>query len=320
MDLSKENIEEQIGGLAAALSAEPGDDEYFIGVAKTTPFLFKLISAGPLTYMFKLRMRESQNEESDWAETLPEAYATAEIECEIEDDYLFLWVRNASVLTADSIASLVFNCISHHSRLFPKADRYCYQCGNSGSAAIRQSGTAVATVCDDCYAERIDEQEKSAILETASSAIFLLPCALGLGAAGWTAFWYLYDFAFKFAGSGHLPIPQLVLLMVIIGVGYGLGWPTGIVLYRSGVHHRFGPVLPSVVLTTLMVILGEFSFATIVVYRALGFFHFQTVLNNTLPLAFGGNIFYAVIKLIFAAAVGVATYHVILSKRVKLKL
>ncbi|MDA0767158.1 MAG: hypothetical protein O3A87_03525 [Verrucomicrobia bacterium] len=87
--MTPEALESQFLSVASLLSAEVGSTNYYRGQVDGTPFLMKLVSADPPAYMIKLRMNEPRNLHSDWPASLSEEHVDANVDCEIEGDYIF---------------------------------------------------------------------------------------------------------------------------------------------------------------------------------------------------------------------------------------
>ena len=320
--MAPEELERQFLSVASALGAEPGADSYFRGQVSGTPFLMKVTSAEPPAYMIKLRMVEPHNLESDWPQSLSEDYANANVGCEIEDDYLFIWICDSSSLDAASISSLVRSCIAHHADFLPEAAGHCFDCGESGNAAVIQSGASISSLCAACLDERAEERssEEARLNKSSSSFAFLIPVAIAVSALGWAIFWWLYDAAFTAADAERIRAPQIVILAVVLGVGFSLGWPVGKLLHKSGLVKRISPVALSIGAAALTLVLGEILFASYIVFRAIGSFDIGLILQNTLPIVFGGNVMYALLKIGFAITFGAAVFQIAKPKEAKLTL
>lgn len=320
--MTPEEQESQFLEVAYILDADPVGDDYYRGVTHNTPFLCKLISVDPPTYMFKLRMMESQNLESNWTDSLPEKYSDANIGCEIEDDYIYLWIRDASSIDAAAITDLVSSCIEDHSEYFPDAPNYCFHCGKSGSASVVQSGASISSICDLCLQARAEdkEAEEERLNQSSATLSILLPLAIIISSFGWAVFWALYDAAFQMIDEEEIGVPVIVIATVVIVVGLALGWPTGKLLHRSGAVKIFPPILLSLVATAATLIIGELLFATFTVFRLTGDIHIGLILQYTLPLALGSDVMYSITKLIFAGALAWAIFFIAKPKEAKLAL
>lgn len=320
--MTTEELESQFLSVASLLSAEAGSANYYCGQVDGTPFLMKLVSVDPPAYMFKLRMTEPHNLHSDWPSTLSEEYVDANVDCEIEGDYIFLWIRDSIALNAEKVAALVRSCIDHHSSYFPEAAGYCFDCGELGNASVIQSSASITSICESCLDKRSEARrlENDRLNESSGSLTFLVPVAVTVSAFGWAIFWWLYDAAFIAVHAERIWAPRILILAVVLGVGFGLGWPVGKLLHRSGLVKRLSPAGLSIAATILAVAIGELLFASYIVLRATGSIDFSLILQNTLPIAFGGNIMYALLKIGFAITFCAAVYHIAKPKEAKLTL
>ena len=320
--MTPEELESQFLSIASLLSAEAGSANYYSGQVDGTPFLMKLVSVDPPAYMFKLRMTESHNLHSDWPNTLSEEYVDANVDCEIEGDYIFLWIRDSSSLSAEKIATLVRSCIDHHSSFFPEAAGYCFDCSEFGKASVIQSSASITSICEGCLDKRSEARslEEVRLNKSSGALTFLVPVAIALSAFGWAIFWWLYDAAFTAAHADRIWAPRILIIAVVLGVGFGLGWPVGKLLHRSGLVKRLSPAGLSIAATILALVIGELLFASYIVLRATGSMDFGLILQNTLPIAFGGNIMYALLKIGFAFTFGAAVYHIAKPKEARLTL
>lgn len=320
--MTPEVLESQFLSVASGLGAELGDADYYRGEIEGAPFLLKLISADHPAYLIKLRMTQPHNLPSSWPGTLSERYADADVDCEIEGDYIFLWVRDASSLSSEDLIVLVRSCVDHHSTYFPGAAGYCFDCGSSGNASIIQSSSSITSICEDCLGKRseVRESEEVRLNESTGSIAILLPAAIALSALGWAAFWALYDAVFTATDSERIWAPQIVIIAVVLGVGFGLGWPVGKLLHRSGLVKGFSPGGLSVAATAVTLLLGELSFASYVVFRVTGSLDLGMALSNVVSIALGGNVMYAMLKLCFAITFGAAVYQIAKPKEARLTL
>ncbi|GAA5484390.1 hypothetical protein [Haloferula sargassicola] len=320
--MTPEALESQFTAVASALNAEVGSANYYRGQVEGAPFLLKLISSDPPAYLIKLRMTEPHNLRSSWPGTLSEDYADANIDCEIEGDYIFLWIRDASSLDAADVVALVRSCVEHHGSYFPESIGHCFDCGTSGTASIVQSSASITSICEECLSRRSAAQksEEVRLNESTSSLAILLPAAIALSAFGWALFWSLYDAAFAATNSDRVWAPQIVIIAVVLGVGFGLGWPVGKLLHRSGLVKRFSPGWLAASASFLALVLGELLFATYTVHRVTGAFDFGLALSNVVLIASGDNIMYALLKLGFAITFAAAIFHIAKPKVARLTL
>lgn len=320
--MTSKELERQCQAVASALGAEAGSDRYFRGRVDGTPFLMKVISDNPPAYLIKLRMIAPHNLESKWPATLSGHYASANIGCEIEDDYIFLWIRDSSSLDTADIVSLVRECIDHYTDYFPQASGYCFDCRESGNASVIQSGLSVSSICGTCLDKRAKERnsEEARLNKSSGSFALLIPLAITLSAVGWATFWWLCDAAFTAANAERIWAPTIVLALVVLAVGFGLGWPVGKLLHRSGLVKWLPPAVLSIAVAALTLILGELLFASYIVFRAVGAFDPGMVFQNALSIAFRGDFLYAMLKMMFAIAFATVVFQVAKPKRVKIPL
>lgn len=321
MSLSHTEVERQFLGVASALGAKPGEEEYHRGLLRNAPFLLKLMSHTPPEYMVKVRMTEPRNLPSDWHDKLPEEYASAKIRCELDGDYLYLWIDDAGQLTEDAIAALVLSCVEAHSQYFPRSEGYCFGCRRTGSVILVQSSSSVATWCERCLVQKHEElhaESQRLNAFNAPLAVFL-PLGLFASAVGWAVFWSVYDWVFRNANADHAWVPEIIVMLVVLAVGFGLGWPVGWLLHRSGAAQRLSPVALSVCMAALIVLLGELMHAGYVVFAATGTLDPGTILQVTPPLALGGNAVYTAYKLVFGLILGCVIYEVAKPEELRLR-
>lgn len=320
MQLPHFNIDEQFFAIAAALGAEAGDEEYYRGLLGNAPFLFKIMSVEPPGYLLKFRMMEPRTEPSDWHEKLGAEYAGAGIRCEIEGDYVYLWIDDASQLSADAIAALATACVRDHARYFPPSASYCYDCQEIGAGTLVQSSNMIGLSCEACLARRLREKvaEDQRVNPSGITQSVLLPLALVVSAVGWGVFWHAYDFMYEMANARFLHLLALVVALAMVVVGGALGWPVGSLLHRSGLSRRVSPRLLATIVTLFMVAAGELSYAGYVVFDFTGRVDPVVTLRVLPELAFGYPI-YAACKLMVAGALGVVIYEVAKPRAVTLR-
>jgi hypothetical protein len=318
--MTRAEIEAQFFAVVDDIDAEAGDDEYFRCVFNNVPCLFKLMSLTPPSYMFKLRMKEFRHVKTTWPSSLPPEYSAAQVGCDIEDEYIFIWVQDATTLDHKQISFLVSDCISKHKNYFPEEESYCFNCGRTGSGSLIQFESSVATVCETCLEEKTKQKKEKDVLLNTSNASFsaLLPIAVLSSSAGWAVFWLAYDAVFKILNTERIWAPQIVFVLVIFAVAIGLGWPVGKMLHRSGATQLTSPIALSITNVAITIVVGELMFASFMVHRITGGFDLNLILRNTLPLAFGSNAGYSILKFIFAFSLAVAVYEISKPKTSKL--
>lgn len=318
MEFQHTTIDQQAAAIAADLGAEPGSHGYFKALAGGVPLLFKITSEEPFGYMFKLRMKEPHNLPCSWHENLPPEFSNADVKCEIDAEYIYLWIRNPLVVSAISIADAVRECINDHRRYFPSGSDYCFDCKSVGTAQLVQAGGSVSSVCDSCLDAREDKRKttEEKLNESSANYAALFPLALILSSLGWASFWAAYDWAFAASGEKRIIVPIFGLLLLVAGVGVALGWPIGKLLHRSGVVKRFSPGSLSIIAGVTTLIIGELLYSAHLVYRITGSFHPGLILKNSVMIATGGSVGYTLGKLIFAGGLIVVIHHIAKPKTV----
>jgi hypothetical protein len=325
MSVTHPDMDAQFDALVAATGAERGDEEYYRGVVEKAPFLLKQMSANPPEYMLKFRMTEPHKLPSDWHDRLTHHYQGAGISCELDGDYLYLWINNATNLSGAAIASLAARCVRDHAPYFPQAERYCYDCRETGFASLVQSSCDIVSLCDSCLARRQRDMLVESQRANASHTLLaiFLPLALILSAVGWALFWTGYDAIFQGSNAGPIIVPHIV--MVLIGVAVlvpagAMGWAVGWLLHRSGASRLLPPRWLAVGAAVPIVVLGELLYVAYVVFRVTGMFHLPTILRITFTLALNTDPFYAAYKLVFAVALGFTIHEVAKPRDVKVRL
>ena len=293
-----------------ALGAGEGTDDYHRGMVRNTPFLMKLIDAEPLSYMFKLRMTAARNEVSEWPSSLPQRYAEAGIRCEIEDDYIFLWIHAPQHLDAELIAALVHACIQHYADYFPPSPGYCYDCRASGAAEVVQSSESISALCPVCFEKR--KAAKQAELDRVGPPSPLYPLfvlvAFGGMAMVWALVWTLMDMFVIPELEDQIWVPHWLLCAFAAPV-FLLGWPLGKLLSKRRLVARFQRAGVSFVVTLIILILGEICFAALTVYRFTGIIDISAALSIAPTLAFSGGDHYAATKIAVLLMLGITLYH-----------
>lgn len=137
-------IDCKIHEVAEQIRAEAGDAGYFRGIVNHAPFLMKTTSVVPAGLMVKLRRGGerravppslSRGHPSQWHRQLSDEYSEAEVRCEIEDDYVFIWIDKPNELSGEMIASLIAAYVLEHPQYFPDSDHFCFDCRQTGAAS-----------------------------------------------------------------------------------------------------------------------------------------------------------------------------------------
>lgn len=306
-------MDEHFLALAAAVGAEPGDNGYYRGIVGRAPFLLKKTESDPAGYFFKFRRKNlmefaAESVGAVWHEQLPADHAAAEIRCDLEEDYVFLWIDRPLELPADALSALAPACVRDHAGLFPEEEGQCMSCHQSGSASLVQANSSIATICPECLEQkRQSNAADNAKLNTSDGHFAaMIPVSLLAGGIAWALFWGLYDAAFRVAKSDMIHVP-LMLMVLVAACGLAIGWPIGTVLHRAGASKRSASPSPlglAVFLTVVIAGLGELMYAAYTAYRMLGGIDFNLVRDLTLPFLFGDNPVYAGTKVGFALMVG----------------
>lgn len=342
-----EGMDQHFIAVAVATGAGMGDGGYYRGIFHDTPFLLKKTSSETPGYFFKFRKKPRLTKPGQpppmrvplapqrpgaqappkllplqpsprtpaWQETVPEEHREAGISCEVEDDYIFLWIDHPLKLTPEDIASLAEDCARAHAAILPDQTSCCMNCGGIGEGTLVQSNASVAILCPDCLEQKHEAHAAAVEKLNASDAkvSFLLPLALLGGGIGWSVFWNAYDAFFRMA-HGRVFIPIWIVGAVVAAVGFGVGWPIGKLLHRSGAVKRFSPRDLAITSAIAIIASGELIYASWAVYRVTGNFDLGLALRCTLPFMIGDNLQFALIKLIFAVTLAFAIHELSKSK------
>ncbi len=321
-------MDQRFLALTRAMGAEAGDNGYFRGILGHAPFLLKMTGAEQPGYFFKFRRKgvarpaafaAPQPLEGAWHEKLAADHAAAEIRCDVEEDYVFLWIDKPQELTADSLAELAPACVRDHAALFPTEADSCIACHRAGSAVLVQANSSIATICPDCLEEKQQSHSKAVEKLNASDDrySFLVPLGLLAGSGGWALFWGLYDAVFKVAKVDRIQVPTL-LLAVVAAFGFGIGWPMGKILHRAGASKQSSPRSLAIFFVLLITVGGEALSAAYTAYRYTGRVDFGMMRDLTLPFIIGDNPMYAATKICFAVLLGVGIFEAAKQKEKKL--
>lgn len=323
-------MDEHFPAVAKATGAESGDGGFYRGLLGHTPFLLKQTASEPPGYYFKFRKkgrptcltsiapRRSEPLPADsplpaaWHDSLPEDYAKAGVRCDVEEDYVFLWIDQPLPLAPGAIAFLAQECVREHAALLPDQAALCLTCGSTGEASLVQSNASVATVCPGCL-------EQTQLAHTATveklnrsdaTVSLLLPLALLGGGVVWAVFWSAFDMLFSLLQTNRILIPIWIAAVVAVGVGFGAGWPIGKILHRSGAVKRLSAGALSLFAALAIVAFGELLYALWTVFLVTESFDLSLALRLTLPFSLGDQPTIAFTKFMFACALGFTVYEV----------
>lgn len=318
-------MEDHFLSLAAAVGAEAGDHGYYRGTLGHAPFLLKMTESDTPGYFFKFRRKGLVKQsplpagQAAWHEKLPADHAAAEIRCDVEEDYVFLWVDRPLELDAGALTELATACVRDHAGLFPDEEQQCMNCHQSGSAALVQANSSISTICPECLEQKRQNHEVANEKLNASHEhyAFLIPVGVLLGGVCWALFWGGYDAIFKIAKTESFRVPTM-LLVVVAACGFGIGWPTGKILHRAGASKQSSPLGLAVFFGLLIAGLGEVMYATYTAHRLTGAVDVNLIRDITLPFILGDNPMYGATKVGFAIMAGLGIYEAAKRKEKKL--
>ncbi|MCW1886328.1 hypothetical protein OKA04_16440 [Luteolibacter flavescens] len=257
-----------------------------------------------------------------WQDTLPEAYVMAGVSCDVDDEYVFLWIARPGLLTAQDIAFLAKECVNKHASTLPDHDGMCLTCGGLGEATLVQNGASITAICPRCLeSKQMTHQQDLEQLNLPSKKLPLLyPAALLAGGLAWGVFWNLWAAMFRVLDAKQLLIPSWVVIVLAVGFGFCAGWPIGTVIRRSGAISRFSAGTVSFLATLTIVVMGELLYGIGLAYAISGAFDLGLALQATLPFVLVQIPTYAALKFTFACTLGGAAYEFSKPKTKKMKI
>jgi hypothetical protein len=285
------------------------------------PLLMKLTAVDSSGYFVKLRMMATQDLKTNWLDQLPKKFAATKIECEIEDNYIFLWIHS-SILKANAIIEIIKSCIEHHVNFFPQGPNYCFDCGVHGGASLVQSHASISTVCRPCLDVRsqVWKAKEDSLNQSTWMLLALIPFALCVSSIGWAASWTLYDAVFSLLNTKRILVPRIVEVIILMGFGFGLGWPIGKILHKSGAVKYVSPIVLSVIAAFLTLVVGEVLYTGNLIYQVTSKIDVFFILSHALSLALAGSVMEIALKIAFAVMLGAAIYEISRLKKAKLEI
>jgi hypothetical protein len=322
MKTSAEEFEQKVNEILRTLNAQLGTDDYFYGIVKTTPFLFKVISGDPAVLLFKLRIVESGDRSHGRQVSSDQYLGTLGIECEFDEKYMWLWMRKTDLLSSKQIVEVVEQSVDNYSEYFPSPAGYCFVCKEKRMGTLVQDDVKIATVCSECMGkalERKDVLEKK-LNNSSLPLATLLPLGLLMSSSGWAGFWFLYHKIFEILGVKFIVLPQIVILIIVAGAAFCLAFPVAKLLFHSGVTKILSRALVSIILTILTVCLGELIFVVVMLIPFEEGLTMLSVFSIMLRMEIGADIIYTIYKLAFAGALGFVIYELTAPKEVKIEI
>ena len=301
MSTSPKETQSNIAALFSELGVEPGADGFYIGTAGCAPFLVKILEdAYPPIIMFKVRMVDGRDEASDWVSGFGVGYQLAEVSCEIEDGYLFLWIHKPDQLDATGMIELFRRCVDDHAALFQSELDYCHRCRQGVPSRVIQSKGTIGTLCEPCYEQVAELKERiDTVLNRSSPGLaILLPVAVCFAALGWGYFWAGYAVMID-KQDGVLFVPVFVAGVVVVVFGSLLGWPTGKILHRSGIVKRIPRGLLVFLVAAGTPVAGEYVVSALLVKHHTGSIDLQLAMKLFPEVFAGGGFTTSAMKCIF---------------------
>ena len=297
---------------------EKAGDNAVFGARQGIPYYLSAFSIEPLSYLLKFRITTTFTQSTDWVKKFAQDHAEASLGCEIEDGYLWLWIRNAAVLTPQKIVDVAEHCIRYHEKYFPQQQPYCYACGNSKTAEVIRSNSSVSNMCNDCLEEKdaARKEEEASLNKTSGLHIMLLPAVFLISGLGWATFWFLYGRMFQALDTDQLYLPKWLVIGIAYGIGYGLGWPIGKILHRSGYYKLAPPAVLAAIATLIMLLVGDLLLTSTLVYQHIGHLAFDMIFANLTAIITSGG----VIKVMCIVATAVSVAVTTTPKKVELKI
>jgi hypothetical protein len=338
-------MDEHFVAVAKAAGAEWGEWDFYHGVLEGAPFLLRQTASEPPGCYFKFRLKGKLGRPAPvarpvaitrpspagsattppslaWEDGLSEDRAKAAVTCEIDDEYVFLWIGKPQLLPPEDIALLARECVQRHANILPDQDGLCLTCGSVGEAELFQSEASVTMICPGCLDKKLETHSEALeeLNRPSGKLPLLFPAALLAGGILWAVVWDLWEAVLRLAQTNEIKIPRLILIVVAVGFGYCAGWPIGTVLRRSGAISRLSAGVVAILATLTIVVIGELLFGLALSYSLTGSVNVGMALLATLPFALVSNPKYALIKFLFACTLAVAAYEVSKPKTKKLRL
>ena len=324
-------MDEHFLAVANAMGAEWGDWDFYLGILDRAPFLLRQTASEPPGCYFKFRKkgrlgrpgrvvpRPAQparpgppgTPPAAWQDRLPEAYAKAEVSCEVDDEYVFLWISKPHLLPPEDIATLARECVLEHASVLPDQDRLCLTCGSTGEADLFHSEASVTTICPRCLDQKLETH--TAVVEKLNRPTkkrsVLFPLALIGGSIAWAVLWNIYENIIQELKAMQLTIPSGIVVLLAVALGFCVGRPIGMILRRPETMKRLQAVALAILAALTIVVIGELLFGVVLVYAITGSMDVDLVSRATLLFTSGSNPSYARAKFLFACALAVAVYE-----------
>ena len=338
-------MDEHFLAVAKATGAEWGESDFYRGNLDCAPFLLRQTASEPPGCYFKFRLKGKLGRPAPvarpvavtrpssggsaatppppaWEDRLSEDRAKAAVTCEIDDEYVFLWIGKPQLLPPEDIASLARECVQQHASILPDQDRLCLTCGSLGEAELFQSEASVTMICPGCLDKKLETHSETLeeLNRPSGKLPLLFPAALLAGGILWAVVWDLWETVLRMSQTNEIKIPRLILIVVAVGFGYCAGWPIGTVLRRSGAISRLSAGIAAILATLTIVVIGELLFGLALSYSITGSIDVSLALQATLPFALASSPKYALIKFLFACTLAIAAYEVSKPKTKKLQL
>jgi hypothetical protein len=338
-------MDEHFLAVAKAAGAEWGDWDFYHGILDGAPFLLRQTASEPPGCYFKFRLKGKLGRPApvarpvavtrpspassaatpplpEWHDGLSEDRAKAAVSCEIDDEYVFLWIGKPQLLPPEDIASLARECVQQHASILPDQGGLCLTCGSVGEGELFQSEASVTMICPSCLDKKLENHSEALeeLNRPSGKLPLLFPAALLAGGILWAVAWDLWETVLRLSQTNEIKIPHLVLIVAAVGFGYCAGWPIGTVLRRSGAISRVAAGIVAILATLTIVVIGELLFGLALSYSISGTIDVGLALQATLPFALASNPKYALIKVLFAGTLAVAAYEVSKPTTKKLRL
>jgi len=232
----------------------------------------------------------------------PGGSSKSAFESEVDEKYLWVWVRQVSGLSGTEVADLAKSAVDTYADCFRGQPGECMFCFNKDGTEVRQIGSEVTLVCETCLEKR--EARRESIKRDLDKPMpfqgVIGPLLLVVASAGWAGLWY---------GLGALPqdrilVPRILLLALFVVIPFAGGRPIGGLLRRSGAARSVSPGLLALGFSVIVVLLGEGMLASLFIYDRFAAFSLMATFKvmslnwQNLP-TFG-----AVLRLLTAASFG----------------